>query len=78
MDKLDIDKLETVPTDLNKLSDVVKILLLKQVCMMNLLKKLNTIDLNKENLEQKLKMLIDKFLIHVNLLRSKTLMNTQR
>ena len=78
MDKLDIDKLETVPIDLNKLSDVVKILLLKQVCMMNLLKKLNTIDLNKENLEQKLKMLIDKFLIHVNLLRSKTLMNTQR
>ena len=78
MDKLDIDKLETVPTDLNKLSDVVKILLLKQVCMMNLLKKLNTIDLNKENLEQKLKMLINTFLIHVNLLRSKTLMNTQR
>ena len=78
MDKLDIDKLETVPIDLNKLSDVVKILLLKQVCMMNLLKKLNTIDLNKENLEQKLKMLIDTFLIHVNLLRSKTLMNTQR
>ena len=78
MDKLDIDKLETVPIDLNKLSDVVKILLLKQVCMMNLLKKLNTIDLNKENLEQKLKMLINTFLIHVNLLRSKTLMNTQR
>ena len=78
MDKLDIDKLETVPIDLNKLSDVVKILLLKQVCMMNLLKKLNTIDLNKENLEQKLKMLIDTFLIHVNLLKSKTLMNTQR
>ena len=78
MDKLDIDKLETVSIDLNKLSDVVKILLLKQVCMMNLLKKLNTIDLNKKNLEQKLKMLINTFLIHVNLLRSKTLMNTQR
>ena len=52
MDKLDIDKLETVSIDLNKLNDVVRILLLKQVCMMNLLKKLNTIDLNKEILNK--------------------------
>ena len=33
--KLDIDKLETTPADLSKVSDVVKIKLLKRLYMMN-------------------------------------------
>ena len=34
-DKLDIDKLAPVPVDLSKLSDVVKMILLKKLCMIN-------------------------------------------
>ena len=33
IDKLDIDKLATVPVDLSKLSNVVKIMLLKRLCI---------------------------------------------
>ena len=39
-DKLDIGKLETTPTDFKKLNNVVKMKLLKRLCMMNWLKKL--------------------------------------
>ena len=35
VDKLDIDKLAPVPVDLSKLSDVVKMMLLKKLCMIN-------------------------------------------
>ena len=35
IDKLDIDKLETTPVNLRKLSDVVKMKLLKRLYMMN-------------------------------------------
>ena len=35
VDKLDIDKLVPVPVELSKLSDVVKIMLLKKLCMIN-------------------------------------------
>ena len=35
VDKLDIDKLALVPVDLSKLSDVVKNMLLKKLCMIN-------------------------------------------
>ena len=35
VDKLDIDKLAPVSVDLNKLSDVVKMMLLKNLCMIN-------------------------------------------
>ena len=35
VDKLDIDKLEPVPVDLSKLSDVVKMMLLKKLSMIN-------------------------------------------
>ena len=34
-DELDIYKLVPVPVDLSKLSDVVKMMLLKKMCMMN-------------------------------------------
>ena len=34
-DELDIGKLETTPVDLNKLSDVVKVKLLKKLNIMN-------------------------------------------
>ena len=35
VDKLDIDKLVPVPVDLSKLSNVVKMRLLKRLCMIN-------------------------------------------
>ena len=35
IDKLDIDKLLRVTVDLSKLSDVVKMMLLKKLCMIN-------------------------------------------
>ena len=35
VDKLDIDKLAPVPVDLSKLCDVVKMILLKKLCMIN-------------------------------------------
>ena len=35
VDKLDIYKLVNVPFDLSKLSDVVKMMLLKKLCMIN-------------------------------------------
>ena len=35
VDKLGIDKLATVPVDLSKLSNVVKMTLLKKLCMIN-------------------------------------------
>ena len=35
VDKLDIDKLVPVPVDLSKLSDVVKMMLLKRMYMIN-------------------------------------------
>ena len=35
VDKLDIDKLVPFPVDLNKLSDVVKMMLLKKLYMIN-------------------------------------------
>ena len=34
-DKLDIDKSAPVPVDLSKLSDAVKMILLKKLCMIN-------------------------------------------
>ena len=40
IDKLDIDQLETLPVDLTKLSDVVKMKLFKKLYMMNWLNKL--------------------------------------
>lgn len=34
-DKVDIDKLETTPLDLIELNNVVKMILLKRLCMIN-------------------------------------------
>ena len=39
VDKLDIDKLAPVPVGLSKLSGVVKMMLLKRLCMINWLQK---------------------------------------
>ena len=39
VDKVDIDKLKTVPTDLSKLSNVAKVMLLRKMCMINWLPK---------------------------------------
>ena len=35
VDKLDINKLKPVPTDLSKLGNVVKMMLLKEMCIIN-------------------------------------------
>ena len=40
VDKLGIDKLEIAPVDLSKLCDVVKLKLLRRMCVMNKLKNL--------------------------------------
>ena len=37
VDKLDIEKLIPIPVDLNKLSDVVKMMLLKELCMISMI-----------------------------------------
>ena len=39
-DKLDVDRLVSVPAELSKLSDVVKMMLLKRTNMINWLKRL--------------------------------------
>ena len=39
VNKLDIDKLATVPIDLSKMSDVVKMMSFKRLCMMDWLQK---------------------------------------
>ena len=44
IDKLDIDKLVPVPVDVSKLSDVVKIMLLKKTVYGKLVAKVNSID----------------------------------
>ena len=44
VDKLDIDKLATVPVDLSKLSNVVKMMLLKKTVYDKLVAKVNNID----------------------------------
>ena len=46
VDKLDIDKLVPVPTDLSKLSNVVKMILLKKTVYDKLITKVNAISLN--------------------------------
>ena len=49
MDKLDIGKLETTPTDLSKLSNVVKTEVIKKTQYDELVKKVNsiqTVDIN--------------------------------
>lgn len=35
IEKLDVNKLEAVPVDLKKLTDIVKIMLLKKNCLIN-------------------------------------------
>ena len=46
VDKLDTDKLVPVPTDLSKLSNVVKMILLKKTVYDKLVTKVNAISLN--------------------------------
>ena len=46
VDKLDNDKLVPVPTDLSKLSNVVKMILLKKTVYDKLVTKVNAISLN--------------------------------
>ena len=61
IDELDIGKVKTNPTGSNKLSNVVKMKLLKRLYMMNLPRKVNDVDTNvfvkKEILIQRSKIL---------------------
>ena len=45
VDKLDIDKLVPIPVDLSKLSDLVEMMLLKKLYVINLVTKVDNIDL---------------------------------
>ena len=53
VDKLEIDKLVSVPVDLSKLSDVVKNDVVKKAVYDKLVKKLNNIDTNRFVLKTK-------------------------
>ena len=66
--KIDVDKLETRPTNLSKLSNLEKIMLLKIPHMKNWLKKLIKLIQTNKFLKKGLKMLINRFLISGDLL----------
>ena len=68
INKLNIEKLKTVPPDLSKPIKAVENYVVKNQCLMNLLKKVNAIDSDKQNLKKILKILIKRHLIPVNLL----------
>ena len=72
VEKIDVDKLETVPTDLSKLRNVVEKDVVKKNEYDKLVKKVDAIDLKKQNFQKGLKMLIKRYLIPVNLLWLKT------
>ena len=82
VDKLDVDKLVTVPVDLSKLSDVIKNVVVKKTECNELVKKVNNINttdtsnsVKKLTLTQKLVKLKTKLLIMimVNILLLKNL-----
>ena len=49
IDQIDVNKVKTVPNNLTKLSDVVKMRLLKILHMINRSRKVDTVDSNKQN-----------------------------
>ena len=55
VDKLDIAKTKTVPTDLSKLSNVIHSNVIKKTAHDGLVKKVNTNDSDKQNLEKTIK-----------------------
>ena len=70
IDKLDIGKLKITPIDLTKLSDVVKLMLLKRLYMVNWLKKLMPLileNLLKNRLRSKIKDIEDRITDITNL-----------
>ena len=81
IDKIDVDKLETIPTDLNKLNDIVDKNTAKKICLTNYLKNLILIilrclpmdwflkyDSNKQSLEKKINKVKNRYLTLVKLL----------
>ena len=54
VDKIDVDRLETVSTDLSKLSNLVKNDIVKNTTFDELVEIVDTIESNKENLAQKI------------------------
>ena len=70
IDKLDIGELKITPIDLTKLSDVVKLMLLKRLYMVNWLKKLMPLileNLLKNRLRSKIKDIEDRITDITNL-----------
>ena len=62
-DRLDIDKLEILLAEFNKLSNIIKNYFVKNIVYDWLIKKVNAIHSNKQKFEKKFKMLIKRYLI---------------
>ena len=79
VDKLDIGKIVPVPVDLSKLSDVVKMILLKKTVCDTLVAKVNNIDTSdfvlKTNYQTNKTELEKKFLTWVILLKKRSSLN---
>ena len=73
--KLDVDKPKTFPNDLCKLSNVVVNDIVKKTVYDELAKNIRQLILTKKVLKIRLKMLIKRYLIPINLLRIKTLID---
>ena len=82
IDKIDVDKLKTVPVDLSKLSNIVKNEVVKKTVYDELVAKLSNIDLtgfilkakydtDKLDFDKKLVMQTKKFLILVDFLKTR-------
>ena len=82
IDKIDVDKLKTVPVDLSKLSNIVKNEVVKKTVYDKLVAKLSNIDLtgfilkakydtDKSDFDKKLVMQTKKFLILVDFLKTR-------
>ena len=83
-DKIDVDKVNIVPVDLSKLSNVVNNDVVKKTVYNNLISKINNIDktavlktkydTDNSDLEKKLRMETKKYLILVDVLKKQILM----
>ena len=82
IDKIDVDKLKTVPVDLSKLSNIVKNEVFKKTVYDKLVAKLSNIDTtgfilkakydtDKSDFDKKLVMQTKKFLILVDFLKTR-------
>ena len=69
IDRSDINKLRTTPVDFSNLNNVAKIHVAQKNVLDEVLKKINSIGSKEQKLEKRLKMLMEKYTIQVNLLK---------